>query len=104
MKVSKDIQPLNNRLLETNVYIPIDVNVYIKGLDNMGMRMFKQKFKAGLANAIQHWTLKKGNNFGLATHFIQKILPKKHLEARAKEERRFAVILGDLTLNQERRY
>jgi hypothetical protein len=36
LKVHKTVSRLNSRLLDTVEYIPIDVNMYMDGLDTMG--------------------------------------------------------------------
>ncbi len=40
LKVHKIVNRLNNRLLDTVEYIPIDVNIHMDGLDTMGRYLF----------------------------------------------------------------
>ena len=96
MTVPKDMLPLNNRLLGSEDYQPIDVNLFMEGLDTMGRYRFISKVKSGLAAPFQIWSWMIGNSSGIATHFLWKIPPKNHLQARAGGQRKSAAIIGKL--------
>jgi hypothetical protein len=86
LKVPKIVSPLNSRVLDTLEYIPIDVNLYMDGLDTMAkyrhtylsvyyisfyfirciyLLHFRYPFinnmKEGLSNPFQLWSWLKGN-------------------------------------------
>jgi hypothetical protein len=95
MTVPKDMLRINNRLLESEEYKPIDVNLFMEGLDTMGKYRFICKVKAGLAVPFQLWSWMVGNSSGIATHFIWKIPSQNHLQARADGQRKSAAIIGN---------
>jgi hypothetical protein len=74
----KDMVRINSHLLESEEYSPIDVNLFMEGLDTMGRYRFICKVKAGLAVPFQVWSWMACNNSGIATHCIWKIPPKNH--------------------------
>jgi len=94
MTVPKDMFRINNRLLESEDYSPIDVNLFMEGLDTMGRYRFICKVKAGLAVPLQLWSWMVGNNSGIATHFIWKIPTKNHQQAREDGQRKSVAIIG----------
>ena len=67
MTISKDMMRINNRLLESEEYSPIDVNIFMEGLDNMGRFRFVNKVKTGLAAPLQLWSWMRGNSSGIKT-------------------------------------
>ncbi len=56
MTVPKDMLLINNRFLKSDEYNPIDVNLFMEGLDNMGRYIFIYKVKSGLAVSFQLWS------------------------------------------------
>ncbi len=98
MTVAKDMLRINNRLLESEEYSPIDVNTFMEGLHYMGRFRFMNKVKTGLAAPFQLWSWMRGNSSGIATHFLWKIPPKNHIQARADGERKSAAIIGNFFL------
>ncbi len=70
MIVPKDMLRINNRLLESEEYSLIDVNLFMEGLDTMGRFRFINKVRSGLAVPFQLWSWMLGNSSGIATHGI----------------------------------
>ena len=95
MTVTKDMMPLNNRLLDSDEYSPIDVNTYMDGLSTMGRCTFINKLKTGLATPFQLWSWIKGNNSGVAFHFIWKIPQKTQPQASTDGDVNSATIVGE---------
>ncbi len=70
INIPKDMQALNNHLIEIEEYNVIDVILFMEGLHTMGRYRFTNKLKLGLAVPFKLWSWMKGNNAGIATHFV----------------------------------
>ena len=104
LTVPIEVRGWTSLLLASDTYVPFDVNIFMEGLRAMSRHMFMEKVKGGLSTPFQLWSWKKGGSSGVSTHFLWRIPSKANHTLRAEGEAKTAVIVGEITINQERHY